>query len=60
MKAEKLHPYSKIVALADIYQAMVAVRPYRSKQSPFKVLEQIMEDEFGKFDLTIINELKKE
>lgn len=59
VKAEKLHPYSKIVALADIYQAMVAVRPYRSKQSPFKVLEQIMEDEFGKFDLKIINELKK-
>jgi len=59
VKDQQLHPYSKIVALADTYQAMVSVRPYRSKQSPFKVLEQIMEDDFGKFDLTIINELKK-
>lgn len=59
VKGSQLHPYSKIVALADTYQAMVSIRPYRSKQSPFKVLEQIMEDDFGKFDITIINELKK-
>jgi HD-GYP domain-containing protein (c-di-GMP phosphodiesterase class II) len=59
VKGEQLHPYSKIVALADTYQAMVAIRPYRSKQSPFKVLEQIMQDEFGKFDISVGNELKK-
>jgi HD-GYP domain-containing protein (c-di-GMP phosphodiesterase class II) len=59
VKGDKLHPYSKIVALADTYQAMVSVRPYRKKQSPFKVLEQIMQDEFGKFDIKVINELKK-
>lgn len=59
VKDQQLHPFSKIVALADTYQAMVSIRPYRSKQSPFKVLEQIMEDDFGKFDLKIINELKK-
>lgn len=59
VRESQLHPYSKIVALADTYQAMVSIRPYRSKQSPFKVLEQIMEDDFGKFDITIINELKK-
>lgn len=58
VKDNQLHPYSKIVALADTYQAMVSVRPYRSKQSPFKVLEQIMQDDFGKFDLTIVNQLK--
>lgn len=59
VKGKQLHPYSKIVALADIYQAMVSVRPYRSKQSPFKVLEQIIQDDFGKFDLSVVNELKK-
>jgi HD-GYP domain-containing protein (c-di-GMP phosphodiesterase class II) len=59
VKGEQLHPYSNIVALADTYQAMVSVRPYRSKQSPFKVLEQIIQDDFGKFDLKVVNELKK-
>lgn len=59
VKGEQLNPYSKIVALADTYQAMVAVRPYRSKQSPFKVLEQMMQDEFGKFDIKVLNVLKQ-
>ena len=59
VKGKQLHPYSKIVALADTYQAMVSVRPYRSKQSPFRVLEQITQDDFGKFDLSVVNELKK-
>jgi HD-GYP domain-containing protein (c-di-GMP phosphodiesterase class II) len=59
VKGEQLHPYSNIVALADTYQAMVSVRPYRSKQSSFKVLEQIIQDDFGKFDLKVVNELKK-
>lgn len=59
VKGKQLHPYSKIVALADTYQAMVSVRPYRSKRSPFKVLEQIIQDDFGKFDLNVVNELKK-
>ncbi|WP_226668570.1 HD-GYP domain-containing protein [Metabacillus litoralis] len=59
VKGDQLNPYSKIVALADTYQAMVSVRPYRSKQSPFKVLEQIMQDEFGKFDIKIIDALKQ-
>jgi hypothetical protein len=58
-KADQLHIFGKIAALAHAYQAMVSERPHRSKQSPFKVLEQLMQDEFGKFDLTALNELKK-
>lgn len=59
VRGEQLYPFGKIIALADTYQAMVSIRPYRSKQSPFKVLEQIMKDEFVKFDLTVLGELKK-
>lgn len=58
VSGDQLHPYSKIVALADTYQAMVTMRPYRIKQSPFKVLEQIMQDSFGKFDIKVVNKLK--
>ncbi|WP_191566547.1 HD-GYP domain-containing protein [Metabacillus idriensis] len=59
VKTDQLHPFGKIAALADTYQAMISERPYRNRQSPFKVLEQLMQDEFGKFDLTALNELKK-
>ncbi len=59
VKSDQLYPFGKIAALADTYQAMISERPYRSKQSPFRVLEQLIQDEFGKFDLTALNELKK-
>lgn len=55
----KLHLYGKIVAIADTFQAMICGRPYRSKQSPFKVLEQMLQDDFGKFDIMVLDELKK-
>jgi HD-GYP domain-containing protein (c-di-GMP phosphodiesterase class II) len=53
-KSQKIHQYAKIIALADIFHAMTSERLYRSKQSPFKVLEMILEDSFGKFDMNII------
>lgn len=58
-KGEQLHPYGKIAAVADTYQAMVCDRPYRPKISPFKVLEHIRQDYFGKFDLSITSVLTK-
>ncbi|MCM3720107.1 HD-GYP domain-containing protein [Fictibacillus phosphorivorans] len=57
VQGSKLHPFSKILAVADVYLAMTAERPYRSKQSPFKVLEMIMKDQFGKFDHQVIRAL---
>ncbi|ANB59374.1 HD-GYP domain-containing protein [Anoxybacteroides amylolyticum] len=41
---KQIHPYSKIVAVADVYQAMVSERLYRKKESPFKALEQIQKE----------------
>ncbi|KIQ95420.1 Cyclic di-GMP phosphodiesterase response regulator RpfG [Anoxybacillus thermarum] len=57
VQEEKIHPYSKIVAVADVYHAMISERPYRNKQSPFKVFEQIHKDCFGKFDLSVVRAL---
>jgi HD-GYP domain-containing protein (c-di-GMP phosphodiesterase class II) len=57
VEGSKLHPFSKILAVADVYLAMTAERPYRSKQSPFKVLEMMMKDQFGKFDHQVIRAL---
>lgn len=47
---EKIHPYAKIVAIADMYHAMTSVRNYRKAESPYLVLEQLQTEAFGKLD----------
>ncbi|MBD2871738.1 HD-GYP domain-containing protein [Paenibacillus arenilitoris] len=48
--ATKIHPYAKIVAIADIFHAMTLNKAYRKAISPYLVLEQIQSDAFGKLD----------
>ncbi|MBU8905750.1 HD-GYP domain-containing protein [Desertibacillus haloalkaliphilus] len=55
--AKKNHQNSKICAVADIYHAMTSERYYRSKQSPFKVLELISKDQFGQLDHRVVQTL---
>lgn len=57
-KIEKIHPFAKIIAVADTFHAMTSARLYRKKQSPFKVLEMIIQDNFGKFDIQAIKALQ--
>lgn len=52
--AKKIHAYSQIIAVADVYHAMTSERYYRSKQSPYKVLESISKDQFGKFHHNVV------
>lgn len=53
----KIHPYAKIIAVADTFHAMTSERLYRKKQSPFKVLEKLQQDYFGKFELKVLQTL---
>ncbi|MDQ6421872.1 HD-GYP domain-containing protein [Paenibacillus sp. LHD-117] len=48
--ASQIHPYAKIVCIADIFHAMTLNRGYRKAVSPYLVLEQIQSDAFGKLD----------
>ncbi|KGP92695.1 phosphohydrolase [Pontibacillus chungwhensis BH030062] len=57
ISSNKLHKFGKIIAVADLYHAMTSERVYRSKQSPFKVLEELLQQQFGKFDPTVIQKL---
>ena len=59
LKGNSIHPTAKILAVADIFHAMTSERLYRSKQSPFKVLELMQQDYFGKFDLSAIKALEE-
>jgi HD-GYP domain-containing protein (c-di-GMP phosphodiesterase class II) len=45
---EKIHPYAKIAAVADVYTAMISNRVYQSKQELFTVLKELNDLSFGK------------
>ena len=55
IKSNKIHPIAQIIAVADTYHAMTSERMYRKKQSPFRVLELMRQDQFGQFDISALN-----
>ncbi|WP_134685319.1 HD-GYP domain-containing protein [Brevibacillus migulae] len=55
LPGSKLHLYSKITAVADVYHAMCSDRIYRKAASPYVVVEQLIQDSFGKLDPTIVH-----
>lgn len=46
----QIHYFGKIIAIADIYDAMTSDRVYRSKVDPFSVIETLASEMFGKID----------
>ena len=56
-KLDDVSVYSQIIAVADVYHAMTSERIYRAKSSSFKVLEMIREEEFGKYNIEVVNKL---
>ncbi|WNR44598.1 HD-GYP domain-containing protein [Paenibacillus roseipurpureus] len=54
VKSDKIHLYAKIVAIADIYNAMTNERYYKPAHSPYVVLEQLLTESFGKLDPTLV------
>lgn len=58
-KQEEISIISQILAVADVFHAMTSERIYRQKESLFKVIEMIQEEEFGKFDINVVQALQK-
>ncbi|QZY56357.1 HD-GYP domain-containing protein [Crassaminicella profunda] len=56
VKGEKIHEFARIIAVADIFDAMTSERVYKNKESPFKVAELIAQDRFGALDPYITNQ----
>jgi len=50
LSGDKIHPYARVVAIADIFHAMTVKRSYRKEQSPYLVLEQLLKESFGKLE----------
>jgi len=57
LKHDQISTFSQIIAVADTFHAMTSERIYRTKESPFKVVEMIKESEFGKFDIKVVQAL---
>lgn len=50
LKGDKIPLFAKIVAIADVFDAMTSDRVYRQKDCPLHVLSQIKDEIFGKLD----------
>lgn len=54
LRGEQIHPYSKLIAVVDIYHAMTSERMHKKAMSPYLVLEELSKDSFGKLDPAIV------
>lgn len=50
LKGDKINKYAKMVAIADIYDAMTSARVYRGPLCPFKVIQIFEEEGLTKYD----------
>ncbi|WAA09526.1 HD-GYP domain-containing protein [Fervidibacillus albus] len=53
-KGDRIHLYTKIIAISDVYHAVVCDRIYKEKKSPFQALEILNYEQIGQFDLKIV------
>ncbi|GJM24276.1 MAG: hypothetical protein DHS20C16_06910 [Phycisphaerae bacterium] len=54
-RAERLHMFSRIVSLADVFAAMTAARPYRSAMAPYEAAKTILlKGTANHFDRTLV------
>ena len=51
---EEIDPFAKMIAIADVYEAMTSARAYRAPMNPYQVVEIIKEEMFLKYDIAII------
>lgn len=54
VKRDKIHPYAKIIAIADTYHAMTSPRYYKQSLSPYAALEALHAESFGKLDPALV------
>ncbi|WP_047151318.1 HD-GYP domain-containing protein [Aneurinibacillus tyrosinisolvens] len=55
LKANQIHLFSKIVAIADIFHAMTSKRVYRNPLSFYEVINQMHTERFGKLNPEILH-----
>lgn len=51
LSGRDIDPYARMVAIADVYDAMTAARVYRGPLCPFRVIEIFEQEGFEKYDV---------
>lgn len=54
LSSAQIDPFAKMVAIADVYDAMTSARVYRGPLCPFKVIESFEQEGFQKYDAQYI------
>ncbi|MCC5909616.1 MAG: HD-GYP domain-containing protein [Clostridiaceae bacterium] len=54
VEGPKIHLFAKIIAVADVFDAMTSERSYKGKQPPLKVAEELMNNHFSALDQKIV------
>lgn len=50
----RIDPYAKMVAIADVYDAMTSIRAHRGAMSPIQAIEVMQEEGLQKYDVRFI------
>lgn len=50
LRADQIEPFAKLVAIADVYDAMTCARLYRGAMCPFKVIAVLEDEGLQKYD----------
>ena len=53
LRGENIHPFARIIAVADIYDAMTSDRIYRRRTTPYHVMDSIFRQMFNLLDPTV-------
>lgn len=54
LKSEKIHPFARILAVSDVYDALTSNRPYRMPAPPSEAIEFIMGGSGSHFDDEVV------
>ena len=54
LKQSRIHEYARIVAIADVYDAITTDRPYQKARTPHQAYEIMLADSGNKFDTSLL------
>jgi HD-GYP domain len=57
LKGDNIHPYARLVAVADVFHSITLERSYSKPISPYLALEQVQNESFGKLDPVYVRTL---
>lgn len=59
LKANAIHPYAKLIGLADVYEAMSQPQPNRQPVVPYEIMQELTENRQGLFAGELLQALSR-